>query len=126
MPKSMVPSGVITTSPRYLPAPLPMTWGIVKEFMAGAGGLGKAYRGLGFHPSERVNNDGILDLICGRIYVNLNREAELYFEGFPFVHDFNALKQNPQQAMYAQGAPRYHKESGIILVETTTPYCPYE
>ena len=85
-----------------LPAPLPMTWGIVKEFMSGAGGLGKAYRGLGFHPSARVNNDGILDLICGRIYVNLNREAELYFEGFPFAHDFNALKQNPQQAMYAQ------------------------
>ena len=88
-----------------LPAPLPMTWAVMKEFMSGAGGLGKAYRGLGFHPSERVNNDGILDLICGRIYVNLNREAELYFESFPFVHDFNALKQNPQQAMYAQARP---------------------
>ena len=88
-----------------LPAPLPMTWAVMKEFMSGAGGLGKAYRGLGFHPSERVNNDGILDLICGRIYVNLNREAELYFESFPFVHDFNALKQNPQEAMYAQARP---------------------
>ena len=85
-----------------LPAPLPMTWAIVKEFMSGTGGLGKAYRGLGFHPSKRVDNDGILDLICGRIYVNLNREAELHFDGFPFAHDFNALKQNPQQAMYAQ------------------------
>ena len=51
--------------------------------MSGAGGLGKAYRGLGFYPSERVHNEGILDLICGRIYVNLNREAELHFEGFP-------------------------------------------
>jgi len=85
-----------------LPAPLPMTWAIVKEFMSGAGGLGKAYRGLGFHPSRRVDSEGILDLICGRIYVNLNREAELYFDGFPSAHDFNALKQNPQQAMYAQ------------------------
>ena len=85
-----------------LPAPLPMTWEIMKEFMSGAGGLGKAYRGLGFYPSERVHNDGILDLICGRIYVNLNHEAELHFEGFPFAHDFNALKQNPQEAMYAQ------------------------
>ena len=79
-----------------------MTWEIMKEFMSGAGGLGKAYRGLGFYPSERVHNDGILDLICGRIYVNLNHEAELHFEGFPFAHDFNALKQNPQEAMYAQ------------------------
>ena len=85
-----------------LPAPLPMTWAIVKEFMSGTGGLGKAYRGLGFHPSKRVDNEGILDLICGRIYVNLNREAELHFDGFPFAHDFNTLKQNPQQAMYAQ------------------------
>ena len=85
-----------------LPAPLPMTWAIVKEFMSGAGGLGEAYRGLGFHPSQRIDNEGILDLICGRVYVNLNREAELYFAGFPFAHDFNALKQNPQQAMYAQ------------------------
>ena len=85
-----------------LPAPLPMTWAIVKEFMSGVGGLGKAYRGLGFYPSKRVGTEGILDLICGRVYVNLNREAELHFDGFPFAHDFNALKQHPQQAMYAQ------------------------
>ncbi len=85
-----------------LPAPLPMTWTIVKAFMSGAGGLGKAYRGLGFHPSQRVDSEGTLDLICGRVYVNLNREAELHFDGFPLAHDFNALKQNPQQAMYAQ------------------------
>ena len=85
-----------------LPAPLPMTWAIVKEFMSGAGGLGKAYRDLGFHPSQRVDREGTLDLICGRVYVNLNREAELHFDGFPLAHDFNALKQNPQQAMYAQ------------------------
>ena len=85
-----------------LPTPLPMTWGIMKEFMSGIGGLGKAYRGLGFYPSERVDSEGVLDLICGRVYVNLNREAELHFDGFPFAHDFDALKRNPQQAMYAQ------------------------
>ena len=88
-----------------LPAPLPMTWSVIKKFMSGVGGLGEAYRSLGFYPSKRVDSAGILDLICGRIYVNLNREAELHFEGFPFAHDFNALKQNPQQAMYAQAAP---------------------
>ena len=88
-----------------LPAPLPMTWSVISKFMSGVGGLGEAYRSLGFYPSARVDSEGILDLICGRIYVNLNREAELHFEGFPFAHDFNALKQNPQQAMYAQAAP---------------------
>ena len=85
-----------------LPTPLPMTWGVMKTFMSGAGGLGKAYRGLGFYPSGQLDDEGILDLICGRVYVNLNREAELHFEGFPFAHDFDALKRNPQQAMYAQ------------------------
>ena len=85
-----------------LPAPLPMTWAIIKEFMSGAGGLGKAYRGLGFYPSKWVDAEGILDLICGRIYVNLNRETELHFDGFPLAHDFNALKQNPQEATSAQ------------------------
>ncbi len=87
-----------------LPAPQPMTWSIIRKFMSGNGGLGKAYRSLGFYPSKRVDSEGILDLVCGRIYVNLNREAELHFDGFPFAHDFNALKQNPQQAMYAQAA----------------------
>jgi pyruvate,water dikinase len=94
-----------------LPTPLPMTWGIMKTFMSGAGGLGKAYRGLGFYPSGRLDDEGILDLICGRIYVNLNREAELHFEGFPFAHDFAALKRNPQQAMYAQAAPDITRSS---------------
>lgn len=88
-----------------LPAPLPMTWAIIKNFMSGAGGLGKAYRGLGFYPSKSVENIGILDLICGRIYVNLNRETKLFFEGFPYAHDFAELKQNPQKAMYAQATP---------------------
>ncbi len=94
-----------------LPAPFPMTWAIIKEFMSGSGGLGMAYRSLGFYPSKRVDKMGILDLVCGRIYVNLNREAELFFDGFPFVHDFEALKQHPQKAMYAQAAPNISESS---------------
>lgn len=87
-----------------LPAPLPMTWELMRRFMSGTGGLGKAYRDLGFMPSKRVDKLGILDLICGRIYVNLNRESELFFEGYPLVHDFEALKDHPQKAMFAQAA----------------------
>ncbi|RKU34692.1 hypothetical protein C6495_06920 [Candidatus Poribacteria bacterium] len=88
-----------------LPAPLPMTWEIIKEFMSGTGGLGIAYRNLGYYPSARVDTMGILELVCGRIYVNLNRETELYFDGYPLAHDFEALKREPQKAMYAQAAP---------------------
>lgn len=100
-----------------LPAPLPMTWAIVRKFMSGTGGLGKAYRGLGFYPSAQVDSEGILDLICGRIYVNLNREAELHFEGFPFAHDFNALKQHPQRAMYAQATPDITRSSASFWLK---------
>ncbi len=94
-----------------LPAPLPMTWKLIQEFMSGAGGLGTAYRNLGYYPSARVNKIGILDLVCGRIYVNLNRETELYFDGYPLAHDFEALKQKPQKAMYAQAAPNISHSS---------------
>ncbi|MXY27595.1 hypothetical protein F4Y59_05465 [Candidatus Poribacteria bacterium] len=100
-----------------LSAPLPMTWSVISKFMSGVGGLGEAYRSLGFYPSARVDSEGILDLICGRIYVNLNREAELHFEGFPFAHDFNALKQNPQQAMYAQAAPDITRSRASFWLE---------
>ena len=94
-----------------LPAPLPMTWEIVKEFMSGTGGLGTAYRNLGYYPSARVDKIGVLDLVCGRIYVNMNRETELYFQGYPLAHDFEALKQTPQKAMYAQAAPNISHSS---------------
>ena len=97
-----------------LPAPLPMTWEIVKEFMSGNGGLGIAYRNLGYHPSARVDTMGILDMVCGRIYVNLNRETELYFDGYPLAHDFGDLKREPQKAMYAQAAPNIRQSSAAF------------
>ena len=100
-----------------LPAPLPMTWEIMKHFMSGEGGLGKAYRGLGFYPSKRVDKMGILDLICGRIYVNLNRETELFFDGFPFAHDLDTLKHNPTKAMYAEAAFNIKKSTAAFWLK---------
>ncbi len=85
-----------------LPAPLPMTWEIIRKFMSGTGGFGLTYRDLGFLPSPRVDKEGVLDLICGRIYFNLSREAELYFHGFPLEHNFEQLKRDPQKAIYPQ------------------------
>lgn len=100
-----------------LPAPLPMTWEIMKKFMSGNGGLGKAYRDLGFYPSKKVDRIGILDLICGRIYVNLNRETELFFAGFPFTHDYYELKLFPQQAMYAQAKPDIRRSNASFWIK---------
>lgn len=94
-----------------LPAPLPMTWELMRRFMSGTGGLGRMYRDLGYYPGKRVDRMGILDLICGRIYVNLNRESELLFEDNQLAHDFGALKQNPQKAMYAQATLNFKYSS---------------
>jgi pyruvate,water dikinase len=94
-----------------LPAPLPMTWAVIKEFMSGRGGFGLMYRELGFRPSPRVDEEGVLDLICGRIYFNLSREAELYFHGFPLEHNFERLKRDPQKAIYPQAATNIKRAS---------------
>jgi len=83
-----------------LPAPTPMTWAIVRRLMSGLGGYGLMYRDLGFDPDPALDREGFIDLICGRPYVNLGREAMLYFRGFPYAHDFAAIKADPERAMY--------------------------
>ena len=89
-----------------IPAPLPMTWSVLRHFMSGRGGYGLCFRNCGFRPSPRVDERGLLDLIAGRLYVNLSREAELYFRGVPFRHDLAALKADPAAAAYPKPAIR--------------------
>ncbi len=88
-----------------LPTPTPMTWAIVRQFMSGQGGLGLMFRDLGFDPDPIIDKLGFIDLVCGRPYVNLSREAKLHFAGFPYGHNFEALKKNPERALYPQPAP---------------------
>jgi len=97
------PRGTIWSSyniSEVLPEPCPMTWALAAELMSGRGGLGLAYRDLGFIPSREVDEKGILDLICGRPYVNLRRETQMYLAEFPYEHDFARIKANPSQASY--------------------------
>src|SRR6185436_6755593 len=71
-----------------LPEPTPMTWGIVRRFMAGQGGFGLMYRDLGYDPDPALDEIGYFDLVCGRPYVNLSREPRWHFRDFPYGHDF--------------------------------------
>ena len=98
-----------------LPAPLPMTWSIIKNFMSGRGGYGLAFRDLGFFPSPRVDQEGLLDLVCGRIYFNLSREVETLYYGFPYEYNFEELKENPQKAMYPQPNPNFERIFSVRL-----------
>jgi pyruvate,water dikinase len=85
-----------------LPEPTPMTWAIVRRFMSGKGGFGLMYRDLGFDPDPALDDEGIFDLICGRPYCNLSREARMHYRHLPFEHDFSDLKATPSRALYPQ------------------------
>ncbi len=85
-----------------LPQPTPMTWAIVRRFMSGQGGFGLMYRDLGFDPDPTLDEAGIFDLVCGRPYCNLSREARLHDRQLPYEHPFALLKADPRKALYPQ------------------------
>ena len=82
---------VIHNLAETLRAPTPFTWDIVCNFMKGSGGFGRMYSDLGYQPSERVRRDGFLELICGRIYADPERLAELFWDAMPLTYDLDAL-----------------------------------
>lgn len=74
-----------------LRAPMPLTWDIIRRFMSGAGGFGRLYRDLGYRPSRRVMQHGFLEAVCGRLYADPERLAELFWDGMPLTYDLDAL-----------------------------------
>ena len=74
-----------------LPAPTPLTWDIVRSFMSGDGGFGRMYRNFGFQPGTQVCDEGFLELICGRIYADPGRAAQLFWKDMPLDYDVEAL-----------------------------------
>src|SRR5262249_59873656 len=75
-------------------------WAIVRGFMSGKGGYGLMYRDFGFDPDPALDEEGIFDLICGRVYCNLSREPRMQSGSLPFEHRFADLKANPAKALY--------------------------
>ena len=78
-----------------LSAPTPLTWDIARQFMSGNGGFGRMYQDFGYQPSERVCDDGFLELICGRVYVDPERAAELFWGNAPLEYDLEAVLEDP-------------------------------
>jgi len=79
-----------------LPAPTPLTWDIVREFMSANGGFGRLYRDLGYRPGREVCENGFLELICGRVYADPARAADLFWEGMPLTYDPAEVAANPK------------------------------
>jgi len=89
-----------------LPHPTPLTWDVVRRFMSGDGGFGEMYREAGFEPSPEVRRDGFLDLIAGRIYMDLSRAPEMFFEGYPYAYDPEELARDPGASQGPPTLPR--------------------
>ena len=75
------------------------------------------FRDLGFDPDPELDDGGIIDLVCGRPYVNLSREPKLYFRDFPYGYDFAALKQQPAAAFYPQPGMRPELATGRMWLK---------
>lgn len=82
-----------------LPHPLPMTWAVVDRMLSLRGAYGKLYREMGYDPDPELGERGVADLVCGRPYLNLSREARLYFKDFPFAYPIAKLKADPRRAL---------------------------
>jgi len=81
-----------------LPHPTPLSWSLIGRFMSGDGGFGAMYRRVGFEPSPTLCRDGFLDLIGGRIYMDLSCGPEMFFADFPYAYDLQLLRSNPDAA----------------------------
>ncbi|NBB84189.1 MAG: hypothetical protein GVY28_12395 [Alphaproteobacteria bacterium] len=78
-----------------LPAPTPLTWSLMRRFLRGSGGLGAMYREVGFEPGPSVSDEPFVDLIGGRICMDLSRAPEMFFADFPFEYDPDMLREDP-------------------------------
>jgi len=94
-----------------LPHPLPLTFDVQRRFMSGSGGYGLMYQDLGYFPSKACKEEGMLELICGRMFINLQLQAQMYFDQYPIEYDYEDLREHPENAAYpptkfnAQKAP---------------------
>jgi phosphohistidine swiveling domain-containing protein len=71
--------------------PTPLEWDFWRRFMSGSGGLGILYRGLAYRPPA----GGFLELVLGRVYADVQREAEFSGFGLPLAVDFDAITVDP-------------------------------
>ncbi|MFW6158224.1 MAG: PEP/pyruvate-binding domain-containing protein [Planctomycetota bacterium] len=78
-----------------LPRPTPLTWDILRDFMSGSGGFGLMYQDFGYQPSETVWEDGFLELICGRVYVDPRRAAGLFWRDLPGEYRPDDILEDP-------------------------------
>ncbi len=102
-----------------LPAPTPLTWDLVGGGLMTEGFV-RLYRDLGYRPSDRVARDGFLELVAGRIYMDADRAAELFFGRFPLEYDFTT--GGPASEMVLDRPTRFNLERAGLGFLLKLPY----
>ena len=77
-----------------LPCPTPLSWEVASRFMSGEEGYGLGQRYLGFDPAPGT----ILQRIAGHVYVDLDRESDLFFRHAPIGPCVREVQENPLRA----------------------------
>jgi pyruvate,water dikinase len=88
--------------PEGMPEPTPMTWALVSHLLSERGGCGMMYRDLGYKERDTDAEGCVYDLVAGRVYCNLSREARRLSDWSPMEYPFAALKTDPQRALSPQ------------------------
>ena len=96
---------VIHNIAETLKHPTPLTWSVIRRFMSADGGMGATYREAGFEPSAKVRGDGFLELIAGRVYMDLSLAGEMFFADYPFRYDLAELRRNPDMGQAPPSVP---------------------
>ncbi len=99
-----------------LPRPTPLTWDVMRRFTSGRGGYGLMYRDFGYQPSETVLRDGFLELIAGRIYLDPDRAAELFWSHLPLEYDLDQVLADPSVIETAPSKFQAAKADGTFFL----------
>jgi pyruvate,water dikinase len=86
---------VIHNLAETLRTPTPLTWDLQKHFMSGTGGYGRMFQEFGYRMTDEVMRDGFLELICGRIYVDVRRAPGRFYRDLPGVYDPDEILDDP-------------------------------
>jgi phosphohistidine swiveling domain-containing protein len=94
-----------------LPCPTPLSFEVAARLMSGRQGYGLAQRHLGFDPAPGT----ILDRIAGHVYVDLDRESNLFFQHTALGYLPKEIQENPLRANLPRVTLRWRKLPGLLL-----------
>ena len=98
-----------------LPAPKPLSWEVLKLGLSKEGSFGIYEREVGL---GKVASEGLLDLIAGKPYYNINKLCDTFsFYGIPVkIFDYKKIRENPSEANNFQPQLDYGKFGGKLFL----------